>query len=375
MVGDHGVVVAEPDVAGPGCRCCRAGAVANQLDFVRLSADGRGFQFAQSGEPFVLWGVNYDHDDQGRLIEDYWLTKWPTVQQHFADIKALGGNCVRIHLQLGRFLASPTQPQAANLQRLADLVRLAEQTGLYLNLTGLGCYHKADVPDWYDQLSESQRWEAQANFWQFVAEAATGSPALFCYDLMNEPIVPGAGKVETEWLAGQFAGKHFVQRIVLELGERPREQVAQEWILRLVTAIRGRDPRTLITVGAIPWSMVWPNARPVFYSPQAAQQLDFVSIHVYPRRGQVEQALQALKAYDIGKPIVIEEMFPLHCDIQELDAFVEGSRAVASGWMGFYWGVSAAEYRQRPELAAAITAQWLDYFSSKSPAVLTQAPP
>ena len=40
---------------------------------------------------------------------------------------------------------------------------------LYLDLTGLGCYHKKDVPAWYDKLSESDRWDAQARFWEAVA--------------------------------------------------------------------------------------------------------------------------------------------------------------------------------------------------------------
>ena len=46
---------------------------------------------------------------------------------------------------------------------------VAERTGLYLDLTGLGCYHKQDVPAWYDQLSEPERWAVQARFWAAIA--------------------------------------------------------------------------------------------------------------------------------------------------------------------------------------------------------------
>ena len=33
--------------------------------------------------------------------------------------------------------------------------------------------------------------EAQARFWEAVATRCAGSPAVFCFDLMNEPVVPG----------------------------------------------------------------------------------------------------------------------------------------------------------------------------------------
>ena len=67
---------------------------------------------------------------------------------------------------------------------------------------------------------------AQARFWRAVAKVGRGSPAIFCYDLMNEPILPGR-KAETEWVTGDLGGKSFVQRIALELGDRSREQVAK----------------------------------------------------------------------------------------------------------------------------------------------------
>jgi hypothetical protein len=92
-----------------------------------------------------------DRDRDGRLLEDYWHDEWPTVVEDFREMKALGANVVRVHLQLGRFMAEADRPHGKNLARLGDLVRLADETGLYLYLTGLGCYHRADVPPWYDR--------------------------------------------------------------------------------------------------------------------------------------------------------------------------------------------------------------------------------
>ena len=41
------------------------------LEDIRVSDDGRGF-VTNSGAPFTPWGFNYDHDESGRLMEDYW---------------------------------------------------------------------------------------------------------------------------------------------------------------------------------------------------------------------------------------------------------------------------------------------------------------
>ena len=207
-------------------------AVPREMQGVRVSEDGHGFVYEGDRRPFVAWGVNYDHDEKGRLLEDYWDSKWSKVEEDFREMKALGANVVRIHLQVGKFMQQPDTPNSGSLDTLAHLVELAERLSLYLDVTGLACYHKADVPAWYDAPSEEARWEVQARFWEAVAARCAGSPAIFCYDLMNEPILPGQTK-ETEWLAGEFGGSYFVQRITLDLAGRTQQQVARAWVHRL----------------------------------------------------------------------------------------------------------------------------------------------
>jgi hypothetical protein len=340
------------------------------LEPIRLSKDGARFVRGQSGAEFVAWGCNYDHDESGRLLEDYWEEKWPTVVEDFKEMKALGANVVRIHLQIAKFMKAPDEPDEAALKQLARLVALAEETGLYLNITGLACYHKRDVPKWYDALDEGKRWDVQGLFWEAIAKTCSQSDAVFCYDLMNEPILPGAKKRETEWLAGEFGGKHFVQRITLDLAGRTRKQVAKAWVDKLVAAIRKHDNRHMITVGVIPWVHTWPKAKPLFYSKEVGGNLDFVSVHFYPKKGEVDKALKALAAYDIGKPLVVEEMFPLKCGVEELDVFIDGSRKIAEGWIGFYWGKGIDEYTEDDGMAGAIKKRWLEYFRAKTPEIL-----
>lgn len=335
-------------------------------EWIRVSKDGSHFVEAKSGDRFVVWGVNYDHDDSGRLLEDYWEKEWATVVEDFREIKALGANVVRVHLQLPRFMDTAERANEANLARLRKLVQLAEETGLYLDVTGLGCYHKKDVPRWYDALEEAARWDVQERFWQAVARVCRDSPAIFCYDLMNEPILAG-DKKETEWLTGELGGKHFVQRITLDLAGRTREEVARQWVKKLTAAIRKIDERHLITVGVIPWAHVFKGAKPLFYAPNVGGPLDFVSVHFYPKKGDVEGSLAALKVYEVGKPLVVEEIFPLGCSIEEAGAFIDGSRKFCDGWISFYWGKTIEESEKAGDLKGALVAKWLRYFRSQSP--------
>jgi hypothetical protein len=340
-----------------------------KLEWIRPSKDGSHFVGEKTGNRFIVWGVNYDHDDAGRLLEDYWDSEWATVVEDFGEIKALGANVVRIHLQLPKFMDTAEQANESNLARLGELVRLAEDTGLYLDVTGLGCYHKQDVPKWYDALDEAARWDVQERFWRAVAKVCRDSPAIFCYDLMNEPVLAGDKKKETEWLTGEFGGKYFVQRITLDLAGRTRHEVARDWVKKLTSAIRTVDDRHMITVGVIPWAHVFKGAKPLFYAPDVGGPLDFVSVHFYPKKGDVAGSLAALAVYEIGKPLVIEEIFPLGCSIEEAAAFIDGSRTHVDGWISFYWGKTIEENERQGDIKGALIGNWLRYFRSQSPHV------
>lgn len=331
------------------------------LERIRVGPDKAHFVGAESGRRFVVWGVNYDHDDAGRLLEDYWEKEWDTVVGDFREIKELGANVVRVHLQTGRFLEAADRVHDGNLARFAKFVKLAEETGLYLDVTGLGCYHKKDVPAWYDKLDEAARWNAQELFWRAIAKAGKGSPAIFCYDLMNEPILPGQ-KPEKDWLGAEFGGKHFVQRIALDLAGRTRDDVAKAWVKKLTTAIRAVDDKPLLTVGVIPWAQVFKGAKPDFNAPGVGDPFDFVSVHFYPKTGDVDGALAALKVYDVGKPLVVEEIFPLSCSLEEAADFIERSKGFCDGWVGFYWGKSITDNEKAGDIKGAIVAKWLTWF-------------
>ena len=347
-----------------------AGAGPPQLDRVRVADDGKGFVLAASGLPFTPWGLNYGN--AGRLIEDFWETDWATVAADFRDMTALGANVVRVHLQFGKFMDAADRPNPKALDRLGRLLELAAETGLYLDITGLGCYRKADVPEWYDGLPEDDRWAAQAVFWGAVARRCARSPAVFCYDLMNEPLAGGGQRKPGEWYSGERLGEYdFLQWIALDVRGRPREGIARAWIKRLSAAIREHDADHLITVGLLPWGPEWGHLSG-FIPEKVAAGLDFVSVHIYPERGKVDEAITGLEKFAVGKPVVIEETFPLRCSAAEVEEFIKRSRGTACGWMGHYDGRTAERLEGlkkdgRITIAQAIYLDWLKLFVKLKP--------
>ena len=338
-----------------------------EIERIVIDSSGRTFKKENSGSEFRLKGVNYDRDWKHRLIEDYWHDEWQTVVEDFQEMKDLGINAVRIHLQINKFVPQPNLIDKKEINKLRDLISLAEEKQIYLNLTGLGCYYAKKVPQWYNDLSEEERWNTQVFFWQQIATVCKNSNIVFCYDLMNEPIVPGGNKNSEGWLGGELAGKSYVQKITRTPNGRSSKEIAEAWARKLTTAIREIDDRHLITVGVIPWVHVFPKAKPLFYSSSIAQYFDFVSVHFYPKKGKIKEAVTALKAYDVGKPIVIEETFPLNCTIEEFKDFMKSTRELQNGFFSFYWGKTLPEYQNDKEKTSFIMIPYLEFLKSHTP--------
>ena len=155
---------------------------AGEMQLVRVSDDKHGFVLEKSGRSFVPWGFNYDHDEIGRLLEDYWDKEWPKVEEDFPKMKDLGANVVRI----------------------------------------------------------------------------------------------------------------------------------------------------------------------------------------YPEKDKVTETMETLSAFAVGKPVVIEEMFPLNCSFPEFERFLDGSRKTASGWIGFYWGRTPEENRKSNTVEDALMVRWLEIFQKRA---------
>src|SRR5262245_51101815 len=270
------------------------------MDFVKLSPDKKGFVLDPSGDRYVPWGHNYGSVDiMQRLARDP-----ERVEREFAAMKAAGTTVARVHPEMPALLLGPSEANPQGIDRLRRLLAMAEKAGIYLQITGLACYKIDNRMAWYDALDDEGRWKTQEFFWSTVAEACAKSPAVFCYDLVNEP---AAGGSRTDgWYMGRMDNVEFCQRLTLDQPQRSGDDIFREWTRRMVVAIRKHDQKHMITLGMLPF----PGAYKV-----AAEQLDFVSPHLYPQSKKVDAEIELLKKFDVGKPIVIGETFPLSCGV------------------------------------------------------------
>jgi hypothetical protein len=346
---------------------------AAKLERIVVSPDGKGFVTAKSKQAFKPWGMNYGNNH--RLMEDFWDKEWETFAGDFRELKAMGANVVRVHLQYGKFMESPEKANAKAIQQYQRMVKLAEEVGIYLDVTGLACYRPADVPKWYDAMEEKERWAAQTKFWEIIAEAGKGSDAIFCYNLINEPLSPGGKREAGKWSSGTLFGEFdFLQYIALDPAGRKREDIAAAWIKQLSAGIRKHDKQTLITVGMLPWSRQWKHLSG-FLPATVAKEMDFICVHIYPDSKKPGEEMECLKQFVVGKPIVIEETFPLTCTVAELEKFLLASREHACGWVGHYDGatieeIDGFEKAGKMTIPQSVYREWLKLFLKLTPEML-----
>lgn len=309
----------------------------------------------ENGDEIILWGFNYDRSTE-TLMEDHWNESdfWDNFQDDFFEMKEMGANIVRLHLQYNKYMDSPTEPNATAFNNLSRMVDIAEQSGLYLDITGLGAYRKTDSPQWYNNLSEKARWNAQALFWEEVAKTIGNSESVLVYNLMNEPTVPV--KDETDWLFGDsFGGFFFVQRLTLSPGSRSQIEIFEAWIKQMTTAIRKHDNLHFITIGFLPF----PNID------NFAPYLDYISTHIYPKSDDIQKSTDLLKNIQNSKPIVVEEISNLFANAEQIEDFINDHKTLTQGWLGFYRGKDLEELGST--LQDNLQRKWLEMFIRLNP--------
>jgi hypothetical protein len=333
------------------------GACAGGMETVKIAPDQRGFVLHPSGDRYIPWGHNYGSVDiMERLANDP-----ARVERDFTEMKAAGTTVARIHPEMPRILAGPDQADPHALDQLRKLLKIAENSNIHLKITGLACYKIKDRMAWYDSMEEQERWKTQAFFWETIARTCAGSPAVFAYDLVNEPAA--VGKRADGWYTGKMGDVEFCQRLSLDPGQRNGDDVFREWTKRMVAAIRTHDPMRLITIGMLPF----PGAYKA-----AVEQLDFVSPHLYPKTDKVDDEIKLLKQFDWGKPIVIGETFPLSCGADDERDFLLKSREFAHGWIGHWPDESPAKLAElkrtgKATIHNAIWLSWVDLFKEIGP--------
>ena len=87
--------------------------------------------------------------------------------------------------------------------------------------------------------------------------------------------------------------------------------------------------------------------------------------------------MTALRKCAVGKPIVIEETFPLSCSAQQEEQFLLQSRKFACGWLGHYEGLTLSDYAKlqrqgKLTIPEAIYQSWQQLFVKLKPRFVRQ---
>ena len=77
----------------------------------------------------------------------------------------------------------------------------------------------------------------------------------------------------------------------------------------------------------------------------------------------MDAALQTLHGFAVGRPLLVEEIFPLYATPQELERFQAQAGHEVSGWLGFFrpfaWPVPRLAEGRGPDATPGAAALWL----------------
>jgi hypothetical protein len=275
------------------------------------------------------WGFG-KHDPVLDYFDDPTAARLTLLESQLRTAHQLGANSMRIPIELDQVMRSPTQARADILTALKQLLAVAASQHVYLDITGNVNWRPWHVAAWYERLSVTDRWQAQANFWRAVAHAGASSPAVLCYELTSEPLVTDN---QSSYYEGDWGGETFEQNIGTIKGRSDR-WVARAWTEKLAAAVRSQDNRP-VTIGLLP------RLDGGFAPQNVADLLDMLSVHVYPitTAAAATAIVKANAAYQ--KPVLLGETFPLHADEATERTFLLDSLPDLVGVFEFFDGRDA----------------------------------
>ena len=363
--------------------------------FVRIAPDGRGF--AVDGKPWHPFGCNYFDPHVGWAPKLWQRFDAEKVESHFRIMRDLGVNVVRVFLTAQSFFPEPPNLEPAALEKFDRMLAIARRYGIRLHPTGPD--HWEGYPAWRrtDFMAEPKALEAQVAFWKAFAARYRDEPAIFAYDLLNEPQIrwstPAMRTQWLGWLREQYGSLNALRkswgsdardielfdeieippdtpleksRALLDY-QRFREWVADRWVRRQVEVIRAEAPNHLVTVGLVQWTIPAlydrPSRYPAFRPSRISPMLDFLSVHIYPlyagdplaseenfdrNLAYVELVLRYVKAGAPEKPLLVGEFGwhgggrPDHLEERSPEgqarwcqAAVLQGRGLAAGWLNW----------------------------------------
>jgi hypothetical protein len=373
-----------------------------KLPKILVAEDGRSFR-TEDGKPFVPFGVNYFRTGTGWAPQIWKTFDEAAFRADFKLMQEAGVNCVRVFLTYGSFLTEKDKVNPEGLAKFDKLLEIAEDYGIYIHPTGPDHWEGPGVlgaqKSVHERYSDDEILRLTTMFWKVFAARYKGRNAIFAYDLLNEPEIPwDASSMKPKWNkwlkkqyknAKDFSDKRNIPLSSIRWGDVDaptdlsnrdlildyqhfREDLADHWTKIQVETIKKEDPKALVTVGLIQWSVATMLPVPLkhyaaFRPSRQAPFLDFMEVHFYPiadglydyeKDGHTDMNLAYVESVVrevslTGKPVVVAEFgwigggklqnsnpeAPAVTEEQQAGwnkALVETTKGLAVGWLN--WG-------------------------------------
>lgn len=296
---------------------CTASAFAADLPFIEVDpASKTSFRERGTGKPFVSVGLNYFDPQTGWAPKVWQQFDEARVREQLDLVAGAGFNTIRVFITLTSFETEQGKVSGDGPAKFRKLLDLCRTRGIYVIPTGPELWEGA--PAWYkgDRFADEMLLTAEESWWRRFAAEFANDPAIFAWDLANEPAVAWKGPAMqarwNEWLKTRYGTREKMAdawKMPLDKVEEPgavsippdqpargdrklldyqrfREHVGGEWVRRMTTAIRAGDRNHMVTVGHIQWASpvllpsVWHYAG--FDLKAETKLVDFTTVHFYP---------------------------------------------------------------------------------------------
>jgi hypothetical protein len=164
------------------------------MNIIQVHPAGWGFIESGTGQTFTPWGCNYYDPFTGwapRLWEQFEPGR---VSEQLDHIRAIGGNIIRVFTTLQNVLSGSEKINRPGIAKMEHMLSLAEAKGLRVIWSGPSLWEGA--PDWWQEQAPYEAYArpdliaAMQTAWRGFGQVFRGHPALFAYELHNEPFAP-----------------------------------------------------------------------------------------------------------------------------------------------------------------------------------------
>jgi hypothetical protein len=355
-------------------------AQAPESEFIHVASDNWHFETATSGTPFTPFGANY-YDPASYGYSELWdnpafyaphvIGNFDSTRTrtHFAQLQSIGANVIRIFLSSVKFEPTLFTLDESSFQVVDKIIALAKEYDLRIIFDLVEVWEGATDAGWlsWDYYSDETSMQGLEFLLTAFGNRYADEPAIFAWNITNEPFAKWSDgnmdvlwnewvhlkyatetDVSTAWPDYPLPGETWTNLTVPEewvdnlLDQRLfdfqlfREDVAYNWLNRMVSALKAADANHMVTFGLSQWSIPikengpGPGGYAAFNPRKLAPLLDYLSVHTYDwwdDHGPIF-IRGSLRYCYVNKPVMLEEH-------EYHRSTIDVTMGSASGWLAW----------------------------------------